>query len=207
MFTVSWYADELHSQTFECTTADCLRILWPANPLIWPLSPLFRPQVCTMVMSRCGGRGDCETCLTSASSCVWCTYKDASGAAAATCLFEDTSNMCEDLRTVCPVAAIDESGVPGGTVLGVALGVAVASCALVFLTLYLMVRSTLLRSALTAQPHTCTRTCTHVCVCQVYRERRRRRRRRARNRSQAMARRGREVARGLEAVVESVPDL
>ena len=93
-------------------------------------------------MARCGGRGDCKSCLASTSSCRWCTYTDSSGVAAATCLFEDTANMCEDLRTVCPVAAIEDSiSAPIETVLGAAIGVAVGSCALMFLILYIMVRT------------------------------------------------------------------
>ena len=47
-----------------------------------------------------------------------------------------------------------------------------------------------------------THTHTHTPCAQIYREKYRRRRRRARNRDQAMARRGHEVARGLEAVSE-----
>ena len=55
--------------------------------------------------------------------------------------------------------------------------------------------------------HTHTQTHTHAhthTVCaQVYREKYRRRRRRARNRNLAMARRGHDVARGLDAVADS----
>jgi len=84
--------------------------------------------------------------------------------------------MCEDIRTVCPVAVESESSVaPIENVVGAAVGVAVGSCGLVFLFLYIM----------------------------VYREKYRRRRRRARNRNLAMARRGHDVARGLDAVADS----
>ena len=93
-------------------------------------------------MARCGGRGGCESCLASTSSCRWCTYTDSTGAAAATCLFEDTANMCEDLRTVCPVEALaDSGGAPIEHVIGAAIGVSVGSCALLFLILYFMVRT------------------------------------------------------------------
>jgi hypothetical protein len=93
-------------------------------------------------MARCGGRSDCKSCLASTSSCRWCTYTDSTGAAAATCLFEDTANMCEDLRNVCPVVAMaDSGGAPIENVAGAAIGVAVGSCGLMFLILYIVVRT------------------------------------------------------------------
>ena len=92
--------------------------------------------------ARCGGRSDCKSCLAKSGGCSWCTYTDSTGAAAATCLFEDTANLCEDIRTVCPVAVESESSVaPIETVVGGAVGVAVGSCGLVFLFLYIMVRT------------------------------------------------------------------
>jgi hypothetical protein len=96
----------------------------------------------TSPMARCGGRSDCKSCLASTSSCRWCTYTDSTGAAAATCLFEDTANMCEDLRNVCPVVAMaDSGGAPIENVAGAAIGVAVGSCGLMFLILYIVVRT------------------------------------------------------------------
>ena len=147
--------------------------------------------------ARCGGRSDCKSCLAKSGGCSWCTYTDSTGAAAATCLFEDTANLCEDIRTVCPVAVESESSVaPIETVVGGAVGVAVGSCGLVFLFLYIMVRTFQQRPRM----RLCSLSHTRAPCAQIYREKYRRRRRRARNRDQAMARRGHEVARGLEAV-------
>ena len=114
-------------------------------------------------MSRCQGRGDCKSCLAKSGGCSWCTYTDSTGAAAATCLFEDTANLCEDIRTVCPVAVESESSVaPIETVVGGAVGVAVGSCGLVFLFLYIMVRTFQQRPRMAlVLTHTHTHTHTH----------------------------------------------
>ena len=114
--------------------------------------------------ARCGGRSDCKSCLAKSGGCSWCTYTDSTGAAAATCLFEDTANLCEDIRTVCPVAVESESSVaPIETVVGGAVGVAVGSCGLVFLFLYIMVRTFQQRPRMRLCSHTHIHTHT-VCA-------------------------------------------